>query len=170
MSNVTNQRYVTLGDRPCAARFGSIAGPQRCATRVNRKPRHRASRSRNSKMAQTAPITSPRDKTPASDPVGRSAGPGALDFDSHNETSCAQEQQFGYNNDYLGYLPLPVASNNSHHRLLFVNHEDTNEELMFPDLIKQDRKPKFLGIIQELIYIEISAHGPSIAEIKKQVG
>lgn len=63
-----------------------------------------------------------------------------------------------------------MASNNSDHRLLFVNHEDTNEELMFPSLIKQDRKPKFVGITQELIYTEISAHGRSIAEINKQVG
>jgi hypothetical protein len=35
MSNVTNQRYVTLGDRPCAARFGPIAGPQRYSPRVS---------------------------------------------------------------------------------------------------------------------------------------
>ena len=41
-----------------------------------------------------------------------------------------QKLQFGYNNDYLGYLPMPGAENPSHHGLLVVNHEYTNEELM----------------------------------------
>jgi uncharacterized protein len=94
--------------------------------------------------------------------------PGAPSFDPHNQTSWAQEQQFGYNNDYLGYLPLPMGSNSSDHGLLFVNHEYTNEELMFPGLGKQDRDAKFAGMTRELIDIEMSAHGGSIIEIKKK--
>ena len=35
--------------------------------------------------------------------------------------------QFGYNNDYVGVLPL-----DRQHALLVCNHEYTNEELMFP--------------------------------------
>jgi uncharacterized protein len=96
--------------------------------------------------------------------------PGAPDFDPHNQTPWGQEQQFGYNNDYLGYLPLPLGSTNSDHGLLFVNHEYTNEELMFPGLGKQDRKANFAGMTQDLIDIEMSAHGGSVVEIKKSDG
>ena len=35
--------------------------------------------------------------------------PGAPTFDPYNQTPWAQEQQFGYNNDHLGYLPLPMG-------------------------------------------------------------
>lgn len=95
---------------------------------------------------------------------------GAPPFDPYNQTPEAQEMQFGYNNDYLGYLPLPLGSDNSEHGLLFVNHEYTNEELMFPGLGKQDRKAKFSGMTQSLIDIEMSAHGGSVIEVKKLAG
>ena len=91
-------------------------------------------------------------------------------FDPHKQTPEAQEKQFGYNNDYLGYLPLPLGSNNSEHGILFVNHEYTNEELMFPGLGKQDKKAAFAGMTQKLIDIEMSAHGGSVIEIKRQSG
>ena len=59
------------------------------------------------------------------------------------QTAAGQKLQFGYNNDYLGYLPMPGATNPSHHGLLVVNHEYTNEELMFPgigaDQMEKDR-------------------------------
>ena len=58
--------------------------------------------------------------------------PGAPAFDPMKQTAAAQKQQFGYNNDFLGYLPMPGAANPSQHGLLVVNHEYTNEELMFP--------------------------------------
>ena len=58
--------------------------------------------------------------------------PGAPAFDPMKQTAAGQKLQFGYNNDYLGYLPMPGAANPSRHGLLVVNHEYTNEELMFP--------------------------------------
>ena len=67
--------------------------------------------------------------------------PGAPAFDPLKQTAAAQKQQFGYNNDYLGYIPLPGAANPSHHGLLVVNHEYTNEELMFPGIgVGQDAR------------------------------
>ncbi|MBA3277034.1 MAG: DUF839 domain-containing protein, partial [Chloroflexia bacterium] len=56
---------------------------------------------------------------------------GAPEWDFENQTAAAQEQQFGYNCDWIGFLPLPVGSDTSDHGLLVVNHEYTNPELMF---------------------------------------
>jgi hypothetical protein len=95
---------------------------------------------------------------------------GAPDFDVMNQTADAQELQFGYNNDYVGYLPLPAGSDDSTHGLLVVNHEYTNEELMFPGLGRQDSSAEFSGMTEELANIEMSAHGLSVVEIRKVDG
>jgi len=95
---------------------------------------------------------------------------GAPEFDVMNQTADAQEMQFGYNNDYLGYVPLPVGSDSSDHGLLVVNHEYTNEELMFPGLGRQDSDAQFSGMTEELVNIEMSAHGLSVVEIRKVDG
>lgn len=91
----------------------------------------------------------------------------APQFDPHHQTPEAQEKQFGYNNDYIGYLPLPLGSNSSEHGLLFINHEYTNRELMFPGLGIQPGKVNFVGMTQQLIDIEMSAHGGSVVEVRK---
>ena len=49
-------------------------------------------------------------------------------------TADAQEKQFGYNNDYLGLLPLPAGQPHGDRFLLVANHEYTNSNLMFPGL------------------------------------
>ena len=96
--------------------------------------------------------------------------PGAPDFDPMNQTAAAHEQQFGYNNDYIGFVPLPVGSNSSDHGLLCVNHEYTNEEIMFPGLGKQDGDANFAGMTKELVDIEMAAHGGSIVEVRRDNG
>ena len=87
----------------------------------------------------------------------------APDFDVMNQTAEAQLKQFGYNNDYVGFWPL----NDDHSRgVLCVNHEYTNEEVMFPGLGRQDRDG-FQGMTKELVDIEMAAHGGSVVEIAK---
>jgi len=92
----------------------------------------------------------------------------APEFDPQNQTGAAQARQFGYNNDYLGYLPIDGRSD---HGLLVVNHEYTSEELMFPGLGRQDRKEvRFAGIAREHVAIEMMAHGGSVIEIRRRNG
>ncbi len=97
--------------------------------------------------------------------------PDAPPFDPRNQSAEAQEMQFGYNNDYIGYVGLPFGSDSSSHGLLCVNHEYTNEELMFPGLGRQDTKEAALaGMTRELVDIEMAAHGNSIIEVRRDPG
>ncbi len=95
--------------------------------------------------------------------------PGAPAFDPMKQTAAAQRLQFGYNNDFLGYLPMPGAANGSKHGLLCVNHEYTNEELMFPGMggPQQIRKNAFSKMTKELAEVEMAAHGGAVIEVKR---
>ena len=90
----------------------------------------------------------------------------APEFQVDQQTSQAQLQQFGYNNDFVAFMPLPVHSANSEHGLLCVNHEYTRPHLMFPN-ISAKKKEKFRDMTEEQVKIEMAAHGHSITEIKK---
>ena len=97
------------------------------------------------------------------DPVLADAPP----FDPMNQSAAAQAKQFGYNNDFVGFVPL---NGSSEHGILVVNHEYTNEELMFPKLGRQDGKTKFARVTKEIAEIEMMAVGGSILEIKRENG
>jgi len=97
--------------------------------------------------------------------------PKSPSFDPAAQTAAAQRLQFGYNNDYLGYFPMPGAANPSHHGLLVVNHEYTSEELMFPGLGRQDvRSVAFAHMTPDLVAIEMAAHGGSVIEVRRDDG
>jgi secreted PhoX family phosphatase len=97
--------------------------------------------------------------------------PGAPAFDVAAQTAAAQRQQFGYNNDYLAYFPMPGTQDPSAHGLLVVNHEFTNGELMFPGVQSPDpKRVRFSGMTRELVDIEIAAHGGSVVEVKRENG
>lgn len=89
----------------------------------------------------------------------------APEFDAHHQTPEAQEKQFGYNNDSIGFLPLPRGSRNPDHGLLVVNHEYSSRKLMFPPY--RPKKEKKEDYEQRLCQIEMAAHGLSVVEIEK---
>lgn len=91
-------------------------------------------------------------------------------FNVRAQSAAAQAKQFGYNNDFIGYLPLPLGSRNSERGLLFVNHEYTSEEVMFPGIGRQDSKDKlFKDMTRNLVEIEMAAHGASVIEVQKNL-
>jgi secreted PhoX family phosphatase len=89
--------------------------------------------------------------------------PGAPAFDPRAQTPHGQSLQFGYNCDFIGYLPLPPGSRASDRGLLVVNHEYTTSRLMFPDWDGAlDRKSR------ELVDIEMAAHGLSVIAVRRE--
>lgn len=82
-------------------------------------------------------------------------------FDAHAQTAAAQERQFGYNNDYLAFMPLPRGSENSDHGLLCVNHEYTNPSLMI------SKSPGALNLSEQQVEIDMRAHGHSVVEVRR---
>lgn len=95
---------------------------------------------------------------------GDSLASGTPDLQPLNQTRDDQLKQFGYNCDYIGYMPLPAGSINSENGLLFVNHEYTTASLMFPGLNNpgQKRAPNL-----KEVEIELAAHGASVVEVKR---
>lgn len=97
--------------------------------------------------------------------------PDSPSFDPARQTPEAQARQFGYNNDFVGYLPMPDAADPSSHGVLFVNHEYTNPHLMFPGIVEiKDGKLSMHAATPERFRIEAMAHGATIAEIRKIEG
>lgn len=90
------------------------------------------------------------------DPIVR----GARRFDLANWSAQDQEAAFGYNCDYISYLPLPYGSTNQNRALLWANHEYTNPELMFPGYTPS--KPT-----KEQVDVELAAHGGSVVEVMR---
>ncbi len=94
--------------------------------------------------------------------------PDSPEFDPTAQTPEAQARQFGYNNDYVGYIPIDGSSE---HGLLVVNHEYTNEHLMFPGIVTiADGKVEVAPADQKRVDIEMAAHGGTIVEIRKEGG
>lgn len=86
---------------------------------------------------------------------------GSPDFDPENQTEEKQLQQFGYNNDYVGFLPLPLGSQNSDHGLLVVNHEYCRSRLMYPG------SPGTTRMSQEQVAVNKATTGLSVVEVSR---
>ncbi|WP_308915510.1 PhoX family phosphatase [Jannaschia sp. LMIT008] len=88
-------------------------------------------------------------------------------FDPRDQTAEAQAKQFGYNNDFVGTVPHPEAPGDDGRHLMVVNHEYTNEELMFPGLDRQDGDLAFADTTRDMVDIEMAAHGGTVIEIRR---
>jgi len=80
----------------------------------------------------------------------------APEFDWNAQSAEAQRQQFGYNNDYTEIQEIPGS--NGKRAVMFVNHEYTNENIMFPPAIDQD----------DFIEIGMAAHGLTVVELERK--
>ena len=98
------------------------------------------------------------------------------EFDPTKQTAESQLKQFGYNNDFVGFIPLEGSAE---HGLMVVNHEYTNAELMFPNwakIGKQTKDGKEEDVVikgqytKDLVDIEMAAHGGTVVEIRKVDG
>ncbi len=82
-------------------------------------------------------------------------------------SAAAQQQQFGYNCDAIAFFPLERSGRRG---LLCVNHEYTNDELMFPDRLGLGREgadvlADWSRRHPEAAWLEMAAHGVSVFEI-----
>ena len=82
-------------------------------------------------------------------------------FNPLNQSAEAQRRQFGYNCDYVGFVPLDPQVDGAQRGLLCVNHEYTSTHLMFPGIREDDPS----GITREITLTEVAAHGGSVVEI-----
>ncbi|WP_426956800.1 PhoX family protein [Muricoccus radiodurans] len=89
-------------------------------------------------------------------------------FDPASQSAASQAAQFGYNNDYLDFFPLPKGSGSSDRGLLVVNHEYSNTNLMFPG-IGEGRGAR-LRSNAEQVAVEMCAHGMSVVEVARRGG
>ncbi|GAY18642.1 PhoX family phosphatase [Mycobacterium sp. shizuoka-1] len=83
--------------------------------------------------------------------------PGAPAFDVTKQNAAAQRQQFGFNNDFAGLLPIDGAPNRY---LLVVNHEYTTERFMFPGY--DEKHPT-----REQFDTAVAAHGLTVVEVER---
>ncbi|HYM99014.1 MAG TPA: alkaline phosphatase PhoX, partial [Aestuariivirgaceae bacterium] len=93
----------------------------------------------------------------------------APDFDASKQSVESQSRQFGYDNDYIGYLPLPKGSNSSDHGLLCVNNEYPNPHVMFPGLVVSDPDAG-KKMSKEQVDVCLASMGLSIVEVRKTDG
>jgi len=89
----------------------------------------------------------------------------APDFDPENQSATAQEKQFGYNNDFIGFIPLPFGSELKDSALLCVNHEFTNDDLMHKAF--DGVANPLTAYTAEIAAISMAAHGGSVIEIAR---
>lgn len=74
-------------------------------------------------------------------------------FDAYHQSPESAAKQFGYNNDYVGVLPITSSK-----AVLVANNEYTDEELMFPAGVYDDATVK---------KIAMASHGMSVVEIER---
>ncbi|PZQ97900.1 MAG: dTDP-glucose 4,6-dehydratase [Cereibacter sphaeroides] len=93
------------------------------------------------------------------------AGQGEPDLRAMN--AAEQAERFGYNCDYIAFMPLPRGSGSSDHGLLCVNNEYISPNAMFDGVTEDDAGAKMTA---EQVALGNMAIGHSIVEIKRDGG
>ena len=91
----------------------------------------------------------------------------APEFRPGRQTADEQERQFGMNNDFVAYMPLPRGSNNSTRGLLCVNHEYAIAHLMWPGMTPSTSARM---MTREQCAVELASVGHSVVEIAREDG
>ncbi len=88
-------------------------------------------------------------------------------FDPAKIDAAAQADRFGYNCDYIAFMPLPRGSQTSDHGLLCVNNEYVSPNVMFADMTEDDAGAQMTEAQVALCNMAI---GHSIVEILRKDG
>ena len=99
---------------------------------------------------------------------GDAMKPGQNAFDARTMDAAAQAERFGYNCDFIAYMPLPRGSQTSDHGLLCVNNEYVSFNVMFDDL--PDDGEGGAKMTAEQVALCNAAIGHSIVEIRRENG
>ncbi|MFN3944135.1 MAG: PhoX family protein [Allosphingosinicella sp.] len=89
--------------------------------------------------------------------------PGMGPFDPMRQSAADQARRFGYNNDFVGLVPLPPRARGEQRALLCVNHEYTSAGMMFPGAAGR-------ALTAGECEIEQAAHGGTVVEIARAPG
>jgi uncharacterized protein len=92
---------------------------------------------------------------------------GQTAFDGKVMAAAEQAARFGYNCDFVAFMPLPKGSATSDHGLLCVNNEYVSANVMYPNM-KRDDVGK--AMTAEQVAMCNMAIGHSIVEIRKTDG
>ena len=90
--------------------------------------------------------------------------PDAPAFDPAHQNPDAQGRQFGYNNDFVEWMPLPRNGDSSVSGLLVVNHEFVSSSMMHPGT------PRARDLARDQVDTEMQALGLSVVEVRRQGG
>ena len=82
------------------------------------------------------------------------------------QTAAAQIRQYGTDNDFLAFMPLPYGSKNSEHGILCSNHERTVGHLMFPAVTPAN----VAQLTREQCEVQMASQGHDFVEIRKTGG
>ncbi len=87
--------------------------------------------------------------------------PAAPAWNPETQTAAKQAVQFGYDNDFIAFMPLPYGSGSSERGLLCINHESARNQMMFPGFSKR----KLDDVEKEFADVEQAAVGHTIVEV-----
>jgi secreted PhoX family phosphatase len=87
-------------------------------------------------------------------------------FSLDEQSPGLQALQAGYNCDFLAFFPLPPGSNSAREGLLWVNHEYTDEVMMFRSYRPSGQDDRPTPPTRDQVDIALAAHGASVVHVR----